>query len=75
MGYEQRRYEEAGCQPTFWELSLQEDMTQVRRDPMAEACYRLARMIMEPGIMIMIGLGACVLLAVILLAIIGVKLG
>ena len=37
--------------------------------------YEIERNVMQPGIMIMIGVGACVFLAVIMLAILGARLG
>jgi len=73
---EQEHYEEDRCPPPFWQLPLREDyLSEVQRDPIQESYTEFDRKIMEPGIIIMLGLGAFVFLTVILLATVGVRLG
>jgi len=73
---EQARYEMDGLQPPFWNLPLQQDyMAGVLRDPIRAEYDQATRKMMEPAILVMIGVGACVFLAVIMLAIIGGRLG
>lgn len=72
----QDKYERDDCQPSFWDLPLREDyMALLSRDPIAEGYNAIDRKVMEPAIiLLMITLGVA-FIAVILLAIIGVRLG
>lgn len=72
----QHKYERDGCQPSFWDLPVKEDyMAGVSRDPIGESYVAIEHRVMQPAIILLMIASGVVFIAVILLAIIGVRLG